>query len=155
VGPVEQADETLRSRSHQIWCLLVATFCLVFVVGGIVVAIGTSHPGQQIALAIVFAVLTAAAIRWAFASVVVTDDALIVRNPLRVRVIPWADLAHFETRDAWLNRSGAFPRPLIVAKRRDGSKITCIAVCPMGERLSGRMLGQVETACRQRRGATH
>lgn len=138
--------EVIRSRSHQVFCLIAAAFCLGLGVAGIVFAFGRSNPAPQFAISLVMVVLGAAAIRWSLSSVIVdySQDALIVRNPLRTYRVAWSDLEGFALVDSPLN--GRSNRQLVKVVRKDGSRTTCVGACAPGFDYALRMEGQLNEA---------
>ena len=147
-----QSDVIVRSRSHEVFCLGVATFCAIFVIGGAVVAAGRPDPAPQIVLALVFLLLAGAAIRWSRSCVVFaySRDALIVRNPLRTYAIALPDIYGFDVHRSPLPGQYGTRRTLVDVKRKDGSRITCIGVCALGQSYAFRMRGQLEAAYSRR-----
>jgi hypothetical protein len=134
-----------RSRSHQIWCLTVAGLCAIVALGAIVVGAGKSDPLRQIVFALVFFGLAAAGVRWSRASVDTSGaQALVVRNPLRTHVVPWALVSGFETGPSSMPNSA--PRRLVKVRLTDGSLITCVGACPWGDTVALKMAEELNRA---------
>lgn len=146
-------DELVRSRSHQTWCLCVATCCAAVAIGALAVALGRSSRAPQIALAIVLVLLAAAAVRWSRACLIFgySRQVLIVHNPLRTYVLPWAEVRGFEVRDSVFGspQTGAH-RSLVKLIRTDGSRLTCVGACALGRTKAQDMTGRLNDAFQRR-----
>jgi hypothetical protein len=77
--------QLVRSRSHQVWCLIVAAALAVFAAGFLAVGAGKADPVPQIVAAVIVLGLAGAAVRWSLACAVFDYPAglLVVRNPRR------------------------------------------------------------------------
>jgi hypothetical protein len=145
-------DVMVRSRSHVVFCLGVAAFCAIFVIGGALVAAGRRDPVPQIVLALVFLLLAGAAVKWSRSCVVFaySRDVLIVHNPLRTYTIALPDIYGFDVRESPLAGQNGMRRTLVDVKRKDGARITCIGACALGRSYAFRMRGQLEAAYSRR-----
>jgi hypothetical protein len=138
----------LRSRSHQVLCLVGTTVCAAFAAANLAVAASSERPGPNIAVAIVFVVLGIVTVRFAFASIVVdaARRTLIVRNPLRTYSIAFDDVDRFDLRKSWVPNTYRNNRRLLVVWRRDGGRLTMIGGCALGLTAVRRMRDQVANA---------
>lgn len=146
-------DELVRSRSHQLWCLAVAAFCLVMAVTAVVIAAGRANPAPQIGLAVALLMLAAAALWWSRACLVFAYSrrCLVVRNPLRAYILAWHEVRGFELRDSRVGspQTGQH-RTLVKLVRADGSLITCVGACALGRTRATNMQGQLQDALNRR-----
>ena|SRR5215469_5294396 len=147
-----EPDEIVRSRSHEVYCLPVVAFCASFVIGGAIIAAGHSDPAPQIVLALAFLVLTGAAIKWSRSCVVFaySQEALIIRNPLRTRTIALTEVYGFEVHVSPIAGQNGASRTLVDAKRKDGSRITCIGACALDRTAAYAMTGQLNATYNRR-----
>lgn len=147
------ADRLLvRSRSHQVWCLIVAAACLAMVVGFVVVGAGEAHPAAQFVAAVCFALLAGAALRWAFTCALFDYAAgvLEVRNPMRVHVVPLPQVHGFEAVRSWVPGGNGQIRLLAKVTRLDGSRLTVVGACAYGASNVSGMVGELNAGFARR-----
>ncbi len=143
----------MRSRSHQIVCLVWAACALGMVIGFLVVGFTSSKdPLQQIVAAVVFIALAGAALRWAFTSVVLdyTAGTMIVRNPILTHAVALADVYQIENLDSRMPTRGE-QRSLVKLRRTDGSTLTLVGVCAWGDTSVRRVTRELDSAITEMR----
>jgi hypothetical protein len=142
----------LRSRSHQILCLVGTAACAAFAAANLAVGMSSDRPGPNVVAAIVFIVLGILSVRFALASIVV-DPArrmLTVRNPLRTYRIAFDDVDRFDLRKSWVPNTYRNNRQLLVVFRRGGGRLTMIGGCAPGLTAVRTMRDQVAAAVSSR-----
>lgn len=138
----------IRSRSHQVFFLLVAAACLAMVVGFLVVGMGKEDPVPQAVAAVIFFALAGAAIRWSLASVVFdyTREAMIVHNPLRTHTIAFSDIYGFESVASWISGGNGNIRLLVKVTRKNRKRTTLVGACAFGGVSVAKMIAQLNGA---------
>jgi hypothetical protein len=142
----------LRSRSHQVLCLVGTAGCAAFAAANLAVGVSADRPGPNVVVAIVFVGLGILSVRFAFASIVV-DSArrtLTVRNPLRTYTIAFDDVDRFGLRQSWVPNTYRNNRRLLVVFRRGGERLTMIGGCAPGLTAVRTMRDQVANAVSSR-----
>jgi hypothetical protein len=120
-GPPERV---FRNKGRQRTCLILGGLCLAVALVWLVTVFTLTGAATRLELMVVFLALAAYAYYASRACVVVSQNAVVVRNPLRRVAVPLDEVSRFDVDSHFQGAPGNLTS-IVLLRRTDGSAIRC------------------------------